>query len=142
MKIGFIGMGIMGSRMAANLIRNGHTLIIHNRTRQKTEPLIKAGAVWASFPADLAKEVPILITMLSTPDAVAQTALDRDRGFLHHLKAGSLWIDCSTVNPSFSRNMAEAAARHKVRFLDAPRCGIEGPGGTGTAPVLRGRGKN
>ncbi len=54
MKVGFIGLGIMGSRMAANLLRRGHALVVHNRTRDKAEPLLREGAIWAESPAELA----------------------------------------------------------------------------------------
>jgi 3-hydroxyisobutyrate dehydrogenase-like beta-hydroxyacid dehydrogenase len=65
MKIGFIGLGIMGSRMAANLLKKGHALTIHNRTREKAQPLLDQGATWAGSPADMAKQVNIIFTMLS-----------------------------------------------------------------------------
>ncbi len=127
MKIGFIGLGIMGSRMAANLRKKGHELVIYNRTRQKAEPLLSAGAVWAASPADAAKQTAILITMLSTPDAVKETALTGKGAFLDKMAERSLWIDCSTVNPSFSREMAAEAGRRKVRFIDAPVAGSKVP---------------
>jgi 3-hydroxyisobutyrate dehydrogenase-like beta-hydroxyacid dehydrogenase len=127
MKIGFIGLGIMGSRMAANLQKKGHDLVVYNRTKQKADALTAAGAVWAPTPADVARQVTVIITMLSKPDAVAETALIGKYGFLNHLAAGSLWIDCSTVNPSFSQLMASEAKQRKVRFLDAPVAGSKGP---------------
>lgn len=127
MKIGFIGLGIMGSRMAANLLKKGHELVVYNRTKQKAGPLTAAGAVWAPTPADAAKQSTVIITMLSRPDAVAETALIGRYGFLNHLADNSLWIDCSTVNPSFSRLMASEAKQRRVRFLDAPVAGSKGP---------------
>jgi glyoxylate/succinic semialdehyde reductase len=127
MKIGFIGLGIMGSRMAANLAKKGHDLVIYNRTKEKAETLIQSGAVWAPTPADVAKQVTVMFTMLAKPDAVAETALLGKKGFLNHLKEKSLWIDCSTVNPSFSRLMADEARQRKVRFIDAPVGGSKGP---------------
>ncbi len=127
MKIGFIGLGIMGSRMAANLLKKGHELVVHNRTKQKADALLAAGAAWAPSPADVAKRVSVIFTMLSKPDAVAETALIGKHGFLNHLVDNSLWIDCSTVNPSFSRLMATEAKQRNVRFLDAPVAGSKGP---------------
>jgi 3-hydroxyisobutyrate dehydrogenase-like beta-hydroxyacid dehydrogenase len=127
MKIGFIGLGIMGSRMAANLQKKGYELVIYNRTKQKADSLITNGAIWAPTPADVAKQVTIIITMLAKPDAVAETALLGKNGFLNHLAGNSLWIDCSTVNPSFSRLMAVEAAQRKIRFIDAPVGGSKGP---------------
>ncbi len=127
MKIGFIGLGIMGSRMAANLLKKGHKLVVYNRTKQKAGSLIAAGAAWAPTPADVAKQVTVIITMLAKPDAIAETALIGKYGFLNHLADNSLWIDCSTVNPSFSKLMASEAQQRNVRFLDAPVTGSRGP---------------
>ncbi len=126
MKIGFIGLGIMGSRMAANLQNKGHDLVVYNRSKQKADPLIAGGAVWAPTPADVARQVKVIITMLAKPDAVAETALIGKNGFLDHCAVNSLWVDCSTVNPSFSRLMASEAAQRKVRFVDAPVAGSKG----------------
>src|ERR1700730_9735234 len=126
MKIGFIGLGIMGSRMAANLQNHGHSLVVFNRTRAKAQPLIDNGATFVESPAKVAEQVDVLFTMLAHPDAVEQAAL-RDDGFLNHLKPKSVWVDCSSVNPSFSKKMAAAAAARQVRFIDAPV--------TGSAPV-------
>ena len=128
MKVGFIGLGIMGSRMAANLQKKGYELVVFNRTRAKAQPLLDKGAVFAESPAKLAAQVDILFTMLAHPDAVAQAAL-RANGFLDHLKPSALWVDCSSVNPSFSKKMATGAAARQIRFLDAPV--------TGSAPVAQ-----
>jgi 3-hydroxyisobutyrate dehydrogenase-like beta-hydroxyacid dehydrogenase len=126
MKIGFIGLGIMGSRMAANLQKHGYPLVVFNRTRAKAEPLLSPCGTFSDSPAKLAEQVDVLFTMLAHPDAVEQAALGRN-GFLDHLKANALWIDCSSVNPSFSKKMAAEAARREVHFVDAPV--------TGSAPV-------
>ena len=126
MKIGFIGLGIMGSRMAANLQKHGHSLVVFNRTRAKAQSLLDRGGTFAKSPAKLAEQVDVLFTMLAHPDAVEQAALD-PTGFLSHLKPNALWVDCSSVNPSFSKKMAAAAAARQVRFIDAPV--------TGSAPV-------
>jgi len=126
MKIGFIGLGIMGSRMAANLQRHGFSLVVFNRTRAKAQPLLDEGATFAESPAKLAEEVDVLFTMLAHPGAVAQAAL-RENGFLNRLNPKALWVDCSSVNPSFSKKMAVAAAARQIRFVDAPV--------TGSAPV-------
>src|SRR6266481_4877820 len=125
MKIGFIGLGIMGGRMAANLQKHGHSLVVFNRTREKAEPLIAEGAKWADSPAALAPRVEVIFTMLAHPDAVEQAALGPD-GFLPHLGSDKMWIDCSTVNPSFSRKMAVEARTRGVGFLGAPVTGSKG----------------
>src|SRR5947209_9103876 len=126
MKIGFIGLGIMGSRMAANLQKHGYPLVVFNRTRDKAEPLLGPCGTFSDSPAQLAEQVDVLFTMLAHPDAVEQAALGAN-GFLHHLRPSALWVDCSSVNPSFSKKMAAAAAARHVHFVDAPV--------TGSAPV-------
>src|SRR5437660_8519850 len=125
MKIGFIGLGIMGSRMAANLQKHGHSLVVFNRTREKAEPLVAEGATWADSPAALALQAEVIFTMLAHPDAVEEAALGED-GFLRYPQPGQMWIDCSTVNPSFSRNMAVEAKAQGVGFLGAPVTGSKG----------------
>ena len=122
MKIGFIGLGIMGSRMAANLQKHGHSLVLFNRTRAKAEPLLGRCGTFSDSPAKLAEEVDILFTMLAHPGAVEEAALGPN-GFLDHLKPNALWVDCSSVNPSFSEKIAAATAARQVRFVDAPVTG-------------------
>src|SRR2546422_7495785 len=126
MKTGFIGLGIMGSRMAANLQKHGYPLVVFNRTRAKAEPLLGPCGTFSDSPAKLAQQVDVLFTMLAHPEAVEQVALGR-HGFLNALKPNAFWIDCSSVNPSFSKKMAAAAAASQIRFIDAPV--------TGSAPV-------
>jgi 3-hydroxyisobutyrate dehydrogenase/glyoxylate/succinic semialdehyde reductase len=126
MKIGFIGLGIMGSRMAANLQKHGYPLVVFNRTRAKAQPLLGPCGTFSDSPAKLAEQVDVLFTMLAHPDAVEQAALGAN-GFLNHLRPNALWVDCSSVNPSFSKKMAAEAARREIHFVDAPV--------TGSAPV-------
>jgi len=108
--------------MAANLQKHGYDLIVFNRTPAKARPLREQGATVAESAAQVASPVDVLFTMLSQPEAVEQAALGAD-GFLNHLRPNSIWIDCSTVNPSFSKRMAAEATRRKVRFLDGPVSG-------------------
>ena len=122
MKIGFIGLGIMGSRMAANLQKHGYSLVVFNRTRAKAEPLLGPCGTFSDSPAKVADQADILFTMLANPDAVEEAAL-RASGFLNYLRPNALWVDCSSVNPSFSKKMAAAAAARQIRFVDAPVTG-------------------
>ena len=122
MSVGFIGLGIMGSRMAANLRTHRYNLVVFNRTRGSAEALLRAGATWGSSPTALARQVDVLFTMLPTPEAVKASALDAD-GFLHGLRPGSIWVNCGTVNPSLAREMAAAARSKRVRYLDTPVAG-------------------
>src|SRR6266849_6657419 len=112
----------MGSRMAANLQKHGHLLVVFNRTRAKAERLLGPCGKFADSPAKLAGQVDVLFTMLAHPDAVEQAALGAD-GFLNHLRPNALWVDCSSVNPSFSKKMAAEAAHRELHFVDAPVTG-------------------
>jgi len=125
-KVGFIGLGIMGSRMAANLVQGGHELVVYNRTPSKADALVQAGARFAATPRIAADGVEIVMTMLDAPETVEQCALGDD-GFLQAMSQGSIWVDCSTVNPSFTLRMASAANERGVRFVDAPVTGSKGP---------------
>ncbi|HET6485249.1 MAG TPA: NAD(P)-dependent oxidoreductase [Spirochaetia bacterium] len=136
MRIGFAGLGIMGSRMAANLARAGHEMTVWNRSAGK-EPAGLAAVRRAHTPAEAAREAEVFITMLATPAAVSTVALG-DQGFLGALPRGALWIDSSTVDPSFSRTMAEEAGRRGVRFMDAPVSGSRGPAERGELTFLVG----
>ena len=126
MKIGFIGLGIMGSRMAANVLNGGHSLTVHNRTKSKAESLLNSGAIWADSPEEVAKHANVIITMLENPEVVEELALGKN-GFLCALKKGAIWIDCSTVNPSFSQRMGEESKNLGIGFLDAPVSGSKEP---------------
>ncbi len=124
--IGFIGLGIMGGSMAENLVEKGFELVVHNRTKDKAEALIKKGAKWADSPQKVAEQAEIVFTMLANPQVVEEVALS-ENGFLHHLAEGNLWVDCSTVDPTFSRRMATEAVKRGVRFIDAPVTGSRVP---------------
>lgn len=137
MKIGFIGLGIMGSRMAANLQKQGHDLVVYNRTADKAQALADDGATVADSPAGVARQVELLFTMLGDPEAVREMA-SGPHGFLDKLPENALWVDCSTVNPSFSRQMAEKARARQVRFVDAPVAGTRGPAEEGQLLFLAG----
>ena len=141
MKIGFIGLGIMGSRMAGHLLSGGHDLIVHNRTKEKANHLIDQGAIWADSPADVAKDVDVMITMLAHPQAVEETALG-ENGFLGKLAKDRLWIDSSTVNPAFSKQMAQQAHANGIRFLDAPVAGSKNQAQEGVLAFIVGGNEN
>lgn len=123
MTVGFIGLGIMGSGMARNLLRHNVELIVHNRTPEKAEPFLEQGAQWADTPRDVAP-ANVVFTMLAHPEAVQSMALGAE-GFLNNMQPGSLWVDCSTVHPRFSREMSQASSQRDLRFIDAPVAGTK-----------------
>ncbi|MCF8368863.1 MAG: NAD(P)-dependent oxidoreductase [Bacteroidales bacterium] len=122
MKIGFIGLGIMGSRMAMNIDKAGYPLFIFNRTASRMDAFESTSIRKCSSAAEIANSCDIVITMLSTPEAVQEVAMG-ENGFLGEMSAGKVWIDCSTVNPSFSKQMAEISEGLGFNFLDAPVAG-------------------
>ncbi len=136
-KIGFIGLGIMGRRMAANLNQAGFELAVFNRTKKKADSLLSMGVKWCDTPAQLAKDIDVLFTMLAHPDAVSQAALGED-GHLDSLKPDTIWVDCSTVNPSFAKEMAKEAGKCRVRHVDAPVFGTKKPAQDGTLAFFAG----
>ena len=137
MKIGFIGLGIMGSRMASNLSGAGYRLFVYNRTKEKAQSLSNDSIVFLDSPAHVAGESNVVITMLSTPEAVQEIALGEE-GLLAGMNKGNVWIDCSTVNPSFSKQMAEITEQLGYNFLDAPVAGSLVPAEKGELVFLVG----
>lgn len=122
MQVTFIGLGIMGSRMAKNLLKNNIKLTIFNRSPEPVQELISQGAIGANSVDKAAAEADVVITMLSSPEAVRQVMLS-DEGGLLNMKDNTLWVDCSTVNPSFSVQCQQLANSQNVRFMDAPVAG-------------------
>ena len=124
MKITFIGLGIMGSRMAQNLLKNGIDLTVANRSSEPVETLVADGASSANSYAEAVREADIVFSMLSTPEVVESVFLGEGDA-LNSMQKGSIWVDCSTVNPSFSQKMASISANHGIRFVDAPVAGTK-----------------
>ena len=124
MKITFIGLGIMGSRMAANLLKNGVSLTVFNRSIPPMEALQKAGAKSAATIQEAVANADIVFSMLSTPEVVKEYFLE-EGGTLSKMKKNAIWVDCSTVNPSFSLLAKEHADKQGVRFIDAPVAGTK-----------------
>ena len=124
MKIAFLGLGIMGSRMAMNLLKNKVDLTIYNRSADPLIKLTAAGAKAASTPAQAVREADIIFSMLSTPEAVQSVFLE-DGQALAAMRKGAVWVDCSTVNPSFTKAMQAAAIVREIDFIDAPVAGTK-----------------
>jgi len=112
----------MGSRMAANLLKNGVNLTVWNRTFSATADLEKQGAKFAETAAAAVKDADLVFTMLSTPAVVEEVALGKD-GFVKAMKSNAIWADCSTINPSFSEGLSEKLNGQDVRFTATPVAG-------------------
>ena len=124
MKITFIGLGIMGSRMASNLIQHGADLTVYNRSKEAVKLLVDQGAKTAETIQEAVKEADLVFSMLSTPEVV-QAIFFGVEGALASMKEGALWIDCTTVNPSFTAAAATEAGRYNIDFMDAPVAGTK-----------------
>ncbi len=124
MKVTFIGLGIMGSRMAANLLKNGVELTVYNRSKEVVEYLVRQGAKAANSANEAVAEADIVFSMLSTPEVVDTLFMGPD-GVLSNMKKGAIWADCTTVNPSFSLKAAAKAVNAGIQFLDAPVAGTK-----------------
>ena len=122
--IGFIGLGVMGKPMAKNLIKAGHQLVVHSRTRSPVDEVAAAGAAAAGSPADVARQATIIITML--PDtADVELVLTGPGGVLPALRPGSLVIDMSSISPAATQRLAKLVAEKGASMLDAPVSGGE-----------------
>ena len=121
-RVGVIGLGIMGSGMAANLLRAGFEVTVYNRTPDKTGPLRDKGARVARTPAELASGCDAVVTMVSDVPALEQVLLG-PQGAFSGTRPGTLFIDSSTVTPEASLRMAQEARRRGCEYLDAPVVG-------------------
>jgi 3-hydroxyisobutyrate dehydrogenase-like beta-hydroxyacid dehydrogenase len=136
-KVGLIGLGIMGSGMAGQLIEKGFALTVWNRDRTKAKPLVEKGAKLAESPAELASEVEVVITMLRD-DAVVRKILLGDQGAINAAKPGTVFIDMSTVTPMLARELAVTCQAKGLPFLDAPVTGSKGAAASGQLSILVG----
>lgn len=140
MNIGFIGLGNMGGGMAANVLRAGYDLTVHDLRRESATPLLEAGASWADTPAELAASCDIVLTSLPGPREVEAIALG-EGGVLEGMvsktaeggDSGGVYIDLSTSSPTLIRGIAERFAEQGLSVLDAPVSG--GPVGARTGKL-------
>ncbi|MEU9112589.1 2-hydroxy-3-oxopropionate reductase [Streptomyces sp. NPDC048483] len=135
--IAFIGLGIMGSPMAANLARAGHTVLGWNRSPGKADALIAAGGTEAASIAEAVRDADVVITMVPASPQVEAVAYGPD-GILENARAGALLIDHSSITPQTSIDLAKAAADKDIRVLDAPVSGGEAGAVEGVLSIMVG----
>ena len=133
----FLGLGRMGRPMAARLLDAGWSLAVWNRTPGRDADLVARGARSAASPADAVRDAQVVVLMLADPPALDAVLVGRE-GALGSLERGALVIDCSTVGPDDSRNLAHRCAERGVRFVDAPVLGSTPAAAGGTLTVLAG----
>ncbi|MGB9700193.1 MAG: NAD(P)-dependent oxidoreductase [Thermodesulfobacteriota bacterium] len=120
--IGFIGLGLMGREMSRRLLEGGYSLTVWNRTKEKADPLLKAGAKWADSPKAVAQAADVVITMVTDSAAVEEVVCGKD-GVLEGAHPGMILIDMSSIAPEMSRSIATRAQEKGVVMLDAPVTG-------------------
>jgi len=143
MKIGFIGLGIMGLPMSRNLLKAGHELVVCDVNKAKVDELVADGAgkvTIAATPREAAAQVQLVITMLPNSPHVKQVVLG-ENGLIEGSKPGSVLIDMSSIAPLASREIAAKLAEKGIGFLDAPVSGGEPKARDGTLSVMVGGNK-
>lgn len=137
MKLGFLGLGIMGSGMAANLLKAGFGVTVWNRNAAKCQPLVDAGATQAATPADVAAASDITFAMLADPVAALEVALG-PFGVVEGMGPGKGYVDMSTVDVPTTVSIAAAVKEAGGKFLEAPVSGTKKPAIDGTLIILAG----
>lgn len=135
--IGFIGLGIMGQPMSANLLKSGHRLTIWNRTTAKATDLMTQGATLASTPRKLGETTDIIILMLTGPEAI-ETVLTGADGLLAAGLAGKTVINMSSIPPAYARELDALLRSQGAVSIDAPVSGSRKPAEEGTLVILAG----
>jgi len=121
-KLGFVGLGVMGSRMVKRLLDIGHEVTGYNRTKSKAQWLLDAGMQWADSPRAVVEASDISLSMVTNTNALKAIA-EGDDGLLAGLGAGKIHVDMSTVSPTYSQGLAEQVKAKGAAMLDAPVSG-------------------
>jgi 3-hydroxyisobutyrate dehydrogenase-like beta-hydroxyacid dehydrogenase len=136
-RLGFIGIGNMGSRIARRLLDHGYQLMAYNRSREAAEALVKYGATVAGSIAELASKADVILSSL-TNDGVVKSVYEDPQGVLAYVRRGSAIIEMSTVLPATSRELFELSQEAGVKFLDSPVSGSTPSAEEGTLTVFCG----
>jgi len=137
MKIAFIGLGRMGMGMARNLLRAGHTLAVHNRTREKAEPLAREGARVADSPADACRDVEMVMTMVADDHALEEVVFGK-HGIASAMKQDCIHLSHSTISTAFARRLTAEHAQRKQGYLSVPVFGRPDAAQSGKLVVVAG----
>lgn len=137
LKVGYIGLGLMGRSMAANILKAGFPLVVHNRSREAVKELVNLGAIEAFSPKEVAQQCDVIFTNLPDSPDVELVALGPD-GIIEGVKAGAIFVDNSTIKPATARKIAEAFAKVGVGALDAPVSGGDIGAKNGTLTIMVG----
>lgn len=137
LKIGYIGLGLMGKSIARNILNAGFPLVVHNRSRAAVDELVSEGASQASTPAEVAAKTDIVFTNLPDSPDVELVALG-ENGIIHGAHPGLVYVDNSTIKPATARHIAEVFKSKGVECLDAPVSGGDIGARQGTLAIMVG----
>ena len=137
LKVGFIGLGIMGQPMAQNVVKGGYELTVFNRSSEKAKPLADAGATVAPTPKAVADASDVIILMLAGPEAI-DAVLEGSEGLMAGMKENQILINMSTVSPQYSKQLAEVFSPKSIIAIDAPVSGSRKPAEEGALVILAG----
>jgi 3-hydroxyisobutyrate dehydrogenase-like beta-hydroxyacid dehydrogenase len=121
-KLGFVGLGVMGSEMVSRLLSKGHTVTGYNRTRTKAERLVQRGMKWGETPRAVCAAADVIFSMVTNEKALA-AVMEGPDGILNAVAPGTFLIDMSTVSPHYSRGVAAKAREKGADMIDAPVSG-------------------
>jgi len=136
-RVGFVGLGAMGSRMASRLVAAGYNVVVHNRTRGRETDLVGHGASAVSSPADVAANADIVFGCLLDDDALRQVYLG-DSGMVATARRGQIFVEHGTFSPALARELAAALAGRGAHFVDAPVSGGPEGASAGTLTAMVG----
>ena len=137
MKIGFIGIGVMGKSMALNLMKKGFEVSIYTRTKSKAEELIEIGAIWCNTVKECVSNKDAVITIVGYPKDVEEIYFGKD-GIIENAKEGAYLIDMTTTSPKLSKKIYEEASKLGLYALDAPVSGGDLGAKNGTLSIMVG----
>ena len=137
MKVGFIGLGIMGKPMSKNLIKAGYELVVYDRNTASVDEVVASGAVSGASAADVAKQCDVVITMLPNSPHVKSVVMGED-GILEGAKEGTIIVDMSSIAPLASQEICKACEEKGVKMIDAPVSGGEPKAIDGTLSIMVG----
>lgn len=120
--IGWVGTGIMGKSMAGHLQDAGYKIVVYTRTKEKAQPLLDSGAVWAESVRDVAAQADVIFTIVGFPEDVREVYLG-ENGLIENAKSGSILCDMTTSDPTLAKQIAESALKRDIHVLDAPVSG-------------------
>ncbi len=137
MKIGFIGIGVMGESMAGHLLKAGHDLYVYNRTKSKADRIVAEGATWCEEVKSIARQCDLIFTIIGVPADVESVYLNED-GLVNHAKKGTILVDMTTSTPDLAKRIYEAGTQKGLKCLDAPVTGGDVGAQNGTLTIMVG----